>query len=229
MDPIEQLLIRDYGVDPRTAKLMAKDPSFGGRLQMAGGVSPDAMAAALRDAQATGGVLPDNYQSAMRGYRATGQRQLGEIDAATANAMAASQNLTDITNREVAKVRGPQAQSLADAIAPNPTYNPGRDASGQGRAAYQDYTESVTQRGGGFDPSAVSRFAPGASSPTISGKPAAQADPELDTKINMYRQMLEKQYGPQRAEGLFKEKMLKQRALIQQQLGAIDAALGGNK
>lgn len=214
MDPVAKYLIDNYGIKPDVAASMARDMSAG-NLSMSNGVSRDSLSSGLRDSAQTGQPLPPNYAATVPHYANAQQNAMNQ------QAAQGQQTLNSM------RPFGPEPQAPAN-------------NSAQAVTAYQDYAtqrNDSVDRGSGFDPTAVGRFAPQANrQPTVAQPPPSMSPSpgqpqsgrtDYASSVQKYQQFVTQQYGPERGGQIFRQQMLQQQANLQQQLQAVQSALSG--
>jgi hypothetical protein len=220
MDP-EQLLVEFYNIAPEHARALVQDIAAKqagrqpmGDVNMSGGVSRDSMYSAIGDAAQSPDkvVLPQQYQEQLPYFADSSHRvHQRQLDQSLNNAMG---RMADTTNIAINGGRTPsqamqQAPSNSRPQQPpsnGPDHGQSFDAAGNAR---MQQTPQQTIR----PPMPAGNVQPGG--------------PDFNDKYVRYRKMLVEQ-DPNRGEAVFNDKLEQRRALLMQELQAIEAHRNGN-
>lgn len=220
MDP-EQLLIQMYGLQPEAARALVQDIAAKhagqqpmGDIGMSGGVSRDSMYSAIGDAAQSPDkvVLPQEYQAQLPAFANSSQRvHQRQLDQSLNNAMGRMADTTNIA------INGGRTPSQAMQQAPSnsrpqqpPSFGPdhGQSFDAAGNARMQQTPQQTIR-------------------PPMPSGNVQPGGPDFNDKYVRYRKMLVEQ-DPNRGEAVFNDKLEQRRALLMQELQAIEAHRNGN-
>lgn len=219
MDPVEQLLVEFYNVDPQKAKYMARDIASKqavGDIGMSGGISRDSMYSAVRDSAADPSrvALPMNYQDQLPAFADGAARPYQrQLDQSLMNARGAMQETTNMA------INGGRTPSQ---VMQQPYRAQAAGQIVQGAFGQPD-------RGGSFDAAGNARMQQTPQRTIRPPMPAGNVQPggpDFNDKYVRYRNMMVQQ-DPQNGQSNFDMKLEQRRQLLMQELQAIEQHRNG--